>query len=173
MTRNARWNSNKSLHETLCDDLTQLGSTSMLSVGHSNKTLDDFIALLRNAQVEILVDIRRHPRSRWPHFNRAALEQALTHRGFAYIWLGPELGGFRDGGYAEHMRTVDFQRGIEQIESLAQTARIAFMCSEGEPWKCHRRFVSRALSQRGHAVHHLLPDGTLVQEDPQLALPDL
>lgn len=145
----------------------------MLSVGHSNKSLEDFVALLTSADIRTVVDIRRHPRSRWPQFNRAALQRALTERGFRYVWLGDALGGFREGGYDEWMRTDDFTRGIEELEALAQTSRVAFMCSEGEPWKCHRRFVSRALLQRGHAISHLLPDGTLHPEDPQLALPDL
>lgn len=145
----------------------------LVSVGHSNTDLETFLALLRGTEVEVIVDIRRHPRSRWPQFNRAALERALTDRGFRYVWLGNELGGFRDGGYDAWMRSADFQRGIDELTSFAQTARTAFMCSEGQPWQCHRRFVSRALSQRGHAVRHLLPDGTLVPEDPQLALPDL
>lgn len=145
----------------------------MLSVGHSNKSLEDFVTLLRNANVEVLADVRRHPRSRWPQFNRAALERALAERGFRYVWLGDALGGFREGGYDEWMRTDDFTKGIDQLEEFARTSRLAFMCSEGEPWKCHRRFVARALSRRGHDVNHLLPNGSLVPEDPQLALPDL
>lgn len=145
----------------------------LLSVGHSNKPFDVFVSLLRGANVETVVDIRRHPRSRWPQFNGGVLERALTQNGFRYIWLGGALGGFREGGYDVWMRTDDFTRGIEELEKLARTSRVAFMCSEGEPWKCHRRFVSRALLQRGHAVSHLLPDGTIQPEDPQLALPDL
>lgn len=145
----------------------------MLSVGHSNRPLEAFVSLLRTANIETVVDVRRHPRSRWPQFNRAALERALTQRGFTYVWLGAQLGGFREGGYDTWMRTKEFADGIDALEDLARTSRVAFMCSEGEPWKCHRRFVSRALLQRGHAVSHLLPDGTLQPEDPQLALPDL
>jgi uncharacterized protein (DUF488 family) len=146
----------------------------MISVGHSNKSLTDFLALLRHANVRALVDIRRRPRSRWPQFNRPSMERALREHDIDYTWLGDALGGFRDGGYAEHMRTADFQRGIEELEALAeQRPTLAFMCSEGEPWKCHRRFVAHALLHRGHSVHHLLPDGSLLPEDPQLALPDL
>jgi uncharacterized protein (DUF488 family) len=146
----------------------------LLSLGHSTKTLDDFVALLRSADIEAIADIRRYPRSRrHPHFTRERLEQALIERGFTYLWLGEELGGFRDEGYEAWMRTAGFDRGLRELERLAETKLVGFMCSEGEPWKCHRRYVSRALSQRGHGVSHLLPDGAEVPEDPQLSLPDL
>ena len=91
------------------------------------------------------------------------------------MWLGDELGGFRDDGYDAWMKTDDFKRGIDELEERARSSEraVGFMCSEGAPWKCHRRFVSHALLQRGHEVLHLLPDGSLQPEDPQLALPVL
>ncbi len=145
-----------------------------VSLGHSTKTLNDFVALVRGARIGAVTDIRRFPRSRrHPHFSRTSLERELTSRGIGYEWLGEELGGFRDEGYDAWMRTDTFARGVQALETLARTQLLGFMCSEGEPWKCHRRFVSRALSQRGHHVEHLLPDGSVIPEDPQLALPVL
>ena len=145
-----------------------------ISLGHSTKTFDEFVALVRGAGIDVIADVRRFPQSRrHPHFSRERLERELPARGIAYVWLGPQLGGFRDEGYDAWMRTEDFERGLHTLERLTQEARTGFMCSEGAPWKCHRRFVSRALFERGHEVSHLLPDGSSVPEDPQLALPFL
>ena len=146
----------------------------MISFGHSTKTFEDFMRLVTGAGIGTVADIRRFPRSRrHPHFSRTRLERELPERGIGYVWLGAELGGFRDDGYEAWMKTDDFERGIAELERLAASGTTAFMCSEGEPWKCHRRFVSRALQQRSHEVLHLFPDGSLQPENPQLALPDL
>jgi len=148
--------------------------STFISFGHSTKTFEDFVRLIQGANIATVVDIRRFPQSRrHPHFSRNRLERELPARGIDYVWLGEELGGFRDEGYEAWMRTETFKNGIESLEREAMNAAAAFMCSEGAPWKCHRRFVSRALSQRGHQVLHLLSDGSTVPEDPQLALPDL
>jgi uncharacterized protein (DUF488 family) len=146
----------------------------LFSFGHSTKALDDFVHLIRDAGIDVVYDIRRRPHSRWnPQFNRAALDRELAARGFDYRWAGDDLGGFRDEGYAQWMRDDRFKHALDKLVDAAQTKTVGFMCSEGQPWKCHRRFVSRALSERGHEVLHLLPDGTTVPEDSQLALPDL
>jgi uncharacterized protein (DUF488 family) len=146
---------------------------TLISVGHSNKPLEDFVDLLHKGEIDVVYDVRRHPRSRWAHFSRTPLERSLLERGFGYVWIGDLLGGFRDEGYEQWMRTPEFNAGVAALGDAASTRRVAFMCSEGVPWKCHRLFVARALSQRGHEVSHLLPDGSLVPHDPQLALPDL
>jgi uncharacterized protein (DUF488 family) len=146
----------------------------IFSLGHSTHPFERFVALVKDADIGTICDVRRFPQSRRnPHFSRERLAQELPKRGIAYVWLGEELGGFREEGYDEWMRTPDFQRGIEAIERLAETHTVAIMCSEGSPSKCHRRFVSRALFERGHDVSHLLPDGSSVPEDPQQALPVL
>ena len=145
----------------------------MSSLGHSVKPLDAFIALVENARITIVCDVRRFPRSRrHPHFTRQNLEQELLANGIDYEWLGEELGGFRDEGYEAWMQTDDFTRGLKRLETLASQHRVGFMCSEGLPWKCHRLFVARALSQRGHLVSHLLPDGRVVAEQTPLSTPD-
>jgi uncharacterized protein (DUF488 family) len=144
------------------------------SLGHSTKTFVGFVALVRGARVATIADVRRFPQSRrHPHFSRDRLERELPARGIAYVWLGDELGGFRDEGYDAWMKTDDFARGLRTLEELGTGGLVGFMCSEGEPWKCHRRFVSKALFDRGHEVSHLLPDGSSAPEDPQLALPVL
>jgi uncharacterized protein (DUF488 family) len=149
---------------------------TLISFGHSSKTFDEFVRLVQGAHIATVADVRRFPQSRrHPHFSRTRLERELPARAIDYVWLGEELGGFRDEGYEAWMKTAAFQRGIDELEVRARSAEhpIGFMCSEGQPLKCHRRFVSRVLLQRGHEVSHLLPDGSSVPEDPQLALPVL
>jgi uncharacterized protein (DUF488 family) len=139
----------------------------LYSFGHSTKALDEFVRLVRGARIEVVADIRRFPRSRrHPHFARERLDQTLPAYGIAYVWLGEELGGFREPDYESWMRTPDFERGIVELEALASTRTVGFMCSEGLASKCHRAFVAQALLSRGHAVSHLLPDGSFEPVGP-------
>jgi uncharacterized protein (DUF488 family) len=132
--------------------------------------LEEFVGLVTGAGVDLVADIRRFPRSRrHPQFSRANLERDLP---IAYEWLGEQLGGFRDGGYEEWMRSSEFARGIEDLERLATEHTVAFMCAEGVPWKCHRLYVARALASRGHRIAHLLPGGRIEWEPSPLAPPD-
>jgi len=117
-----------------------------------------------------IADVRRFPRSRrHPHFNIETLPPALER--YEHF---PELGGRRrviagspnDGwevaafqGYADHMATPEFQRGLDRLEALAREVRTAFMCAEAPWWRCHRRLVSDALVVGGWDVRHILPDG--------------
>src|SRR5439155_15794011 len=131
----------------------------LYSLGHSTKTFEEFVRLLDGARIEVLADIRRFPRSRrHPHFARARLEERLA---IDYVWLGEDLGGFREPDYQAWMKSPDFERGLERLEGLARGARVGFMCSEGSPSKCHRLFVAQALLSRGNAVSHLMPDGSV------------
>jgi uncharacterized protein (DUF488 family) len=144
----------------------------MYSIGHSVHPLDALVSLISEAKIRILCDIRRFPRSRRnPQFSRERLGQELPARGIGYLWLGETLGGFRTGGYEEWMKTEDFDRGLAELEELAQQGVLGFMCSEGSPDRCHRRFVASALSSRGHRIGHLLPGGEIVWVQPTLELP--
>ena len=139
----------------------------LYSLGHSTKTLDEFLRLLQGAGISVLADVRRFPRSRrHPHFASERLAEVLPQRGFSYVWLGEELGGFREPDYETWMTAPAFERGIEELERLAATATVGFMCSEGVPSKCHRRFVAQALVSRGNVVSHLWPDGSTAPVEP-------
>lgn len=145
----------------------------LYSVGHSTRTTDELADLLLGEGITTVVDVRRFPRSRRnPQHSRDRLERELPRRGIRYVWLGEELGGFVDGGYEAYMRTGAFERGIARVEELAASARVAFMCAEASPAKCHRRFVARALASRGHATAHLLAPGQVVWEETPLGPPD-
>src|SRR5690349_18500272 len=142
----------------------------MVTIGHSNRSLDAFLTLLKAHGVEILVDVRTVPKSRHkPQFNREALPQALEAAGIRYEHL-PGLGGLRHPGkdsantgwknlsfrgYADYMQTAEFAQSLEALEKLERNARVAIMCAESVPWRCHRSLIADALTVRGVAVFHI------------------
>lgn len=148
--------------------------TGFFTIGHAAHPIDEFVALLRGAGVAVLADVRRAPGSRHaPQFNGEALAGSLRAAGIRYVHL-PELGGWRSTsqgspngawtnksfrGYADHMATPEFERGIERLAEAAASGPTACMCAEGLWWKCHRRLLADALHARGHEVRHILPDG--------------
>lgn len=153
-------------------------SREISSVGHSTRALDELVHLLRQAEVEVLLDVRRFPASRrHPHFARGALEESLPAEGIAYLWLGDALGGRRQSilaaadspnrawqaeafrSYADATRTPEFRRGLAELETVAAERRAAFMCAERPWWKCHRRILADLLTVRGWTVIHLLDPG--------------
>ncbi len=146
----------------------------VLTVGHSTRTLEDFLALLATHRVQQLVDVRTVPRSRHnPQFNRETLPEALGAAGIAYVHL-PELGGLRHArrdspntgwrspsfrGFADYMQTPEFEAALKALIETAAHQRIAIMCAEAVPWRCHRSLISDALVARGVPVEHILNDG--------------
>ncbi len=101
---------------------------SIYTVGHSTRSADELIALLRASGLEGVADVRRWPVSaRYPHFSRVALEAALAQVGIAYHYLGDTLGGYREGGYACHMETTEFAGGLATLERLAAQHRVAVL----------------------------------------------
>jgi uncharacterized protein (DUF488 family) len=147
----------------------------ILTVGHGTRPIDAFLALLGAAGVRVLVDVRRFPGSRRnPQYAREALRAALEEAGIAYVWMGEELGGFRSpvpgsrhtalaqrafAGYADHMDTPAFRRGLERLIALARERPVAVMCAETLWWRCHRRMLADALLAAGCEVLHLLEGG--------------
>lgn len=141
----------------------------MYSLGHSTVPVEDLVALAKGAGIDLIADIRRFPGSRRnPQFKRENLEVELPTHGIEYRWLGETLGGFRKGGYEPWTTTDDFHRGLAELEELARDHTVGFMCAEAVPWRCHRRFVARALAGRGHRIAHLLPDGRVAWEETPL-----
>ena len=101
---------------------------SIYTVGHSMRSLDQLVALLRESGLEVVVDVRRWPvSSRYPHFSRAPLEAELARVGIEYHHLGTALGGYREGGYAAYMETVEFAGGLAALEGLAAGRRVAVL----------------------------------------------
>ena len=143
----------------------------MWTIGHSTRTLDALLALLRVHGIERVVDVRRFPRSRrHPHVNADALARDLPAAGLAYRHL-PGLGGFRRPrqdshntgwrnasfrGYADYMETDEFAGHLATLLDEACAGRTAIMCAEAVPWRCHRSLISDALLARGVEVRHIL-----------------
>jgi uncharacterized protein (DUF488 family) len=141
------------------------------TVGHSTRTLSEFISLLSVNEIEALADVRRFPASRkYPHFNQDALRTSLLGVGVAYVPL-PELGGRRRPrpdskntiwrnesfrGYADHMETKEFRAGIERLLELARRKRTVLMCAEAVWWRCHRSLIADYLKAAGICVRHIL-----------------
>lgn len=136
----------------------------VLTIGHSTRTIEEFICLLQAHAVTRVVDVRTVPRSRYnPQFNRETLPVSLKTAGIGYVHMA-ELGGLRHTtrdslntgwrndsfrGYADYMQTPEFQQAIEQLIQLASQDRIAVMCAEAVPWRCHRSLIADALLVRG------------------------
>ncbi len=144
----------------------------LFSIGHSNTPADRFVALIRNAGVTAVADVRSTPLSRFfPWFSRKPLEQRLAAEGMRYHWYGDTLGGrprdrslYRDGAadYEAMARTPEFQHGLGRLQDDIRQHRVCLMCAEREPLDCHRcLLISRALGERGLAVGHILHDGTI------------
>jgi uncharacterized protein (DUF488 family) len=147
----------------------------VLTIGHSNHPMEQFLALLHEAGVTAVADVRSAPHSRYvPQFNHDALKVALRGAGIAHVYLGKELGGrpqhpqqYRDGvvDYEKIAATEAFQAGLQRVVDGAATHRVALMCAEQHPLDCHRcLLVGRALAARGACVGHILPDGTVTTQ---------
>ena len=148
----------------------------VLTVGHSNHSLEAFVALLQQHGVTALADVRSAPYSRFnPQFNRKALDASLQAVGIRYVFMGRALGGrpddpscYEDGRvrYDRLAKTPLFREGLERIVDGAGRQRIALMCAEKEPLDCHRTIlIGRSLAERGIAVAHILADGALEPHD--------
>ena len=150
------------------------------TIGHSTRTEDEFISILRSFSIQLLADIRTYPGSgRYPHFNKENLQQTLPEHGIAYKHF-PALGGRRKAlkdskntawkneafrGYADYMGTESFISGIKELEELAEQYTTAYMCSEAVWWRCHRSLVSDHLKWKGWKVLHMMGEGKS-QEHP-------
>jgi uncharacterized protein (DUF488 family) len=144
----------------------------ILSIGHSRHSLAKFLSLLDLAKVELIADVRSAPASRFsPHFNRNALEKALSEHGCGYRFLGKELGGrpqvpglFTDGiaDYEKMAKAEHFRAGLDRLLGLVAERRVAIMCAEADPLHCHRcLLIGRALSAQGANVGHILASGEI------------
>jgi uncharacterized protein (DUF488 family) len=146
---------------------------SIATIGHSNRSLEDFVALLKSHSITRILDVRRYPASRkWPHFNAASLAESLPAAGIDYVGL-PQLGGRRRPrpdsphvawreesfrGYADFMDTDEFAAGRAEVERLAAERPSALMCAEALPWKCHRSLIADALVAGGWEVRDVVSE---------------
>jgi uncharacterized protein (DUF488 family) len=149
-----------------------MANSTVLTIGHSNHSIERFIELLRAQAVTAIADVRSQPYSRLhPDFNREPLAEALKKHGIAYVFLGRELGARSDdpacyeNGRVQYRKLAEgqlFKAGLHRVIEGAKAHRLALLCAEKEPLGCHRTLlVSRALEADGVAVSHIHADGGL------------
>ena len=145
--------------------------TTVLTIGHSTRSIESFIEMLRAHEVKRVVDVRTIPRSRTnPQFNRESLAQSLGEAGIGYSHA-PELGGLRHArkdsrntgwrnasfrAYADYMQTPEFEAAIESLIEAAKREQVTIMCAEAVPWRCHRSLIGDALKVRGIDVEDIM-----------------
>jgi uncharacterized protein (DUF488 family) len=132
--------------------------TTIYTIGHGSRGWEEFCNLLKRWQIQLLIDIRRWPTSKTEWFRQQVLERRLMDSGIHYLWLGETLGGFRKGGYPNHMRTEEFSRGYAELLLRASQAPSALMCLEISPRGCHRRHISSRLAAEGWTVIHIISE---------------
>ena len=145
------------------------------TIGHSNHSIEAFLALVAGESIELVADVRRFPTSRaHPQFNGQSLSNSLAAEGIGYRHF-PELGGRRKdrlakspntawrveafNAYADHMLSADFHTGWNELVALASDRRLAIMCAEALPWQCHRRILADAFLAQGWTVLDIMPAG--------------
>ncbi len=141
------------------------------TIGHSTRSLEEFVSLLKPFNIELIADVRSYPGSRkFPQFNKEALEISLPQNNIEYTLI-KKLGGRRKTNpdskniawrhkafrsYADYMETDDFKEGIADLEVMAEKKRTAYMCSEAVWWRCHRSMISDYLKWKGWTVMHIM-----------------
>lgn len=142
----------------------------LYTIGHSTRTFEQFLALLKAHDIQMVVDVRTIPKSkRNPQFGQDMLSSALQEAGIGYTHLG-NLGGLRHTtkdslnrgwknlsfrGYADYMATDAFQEGLRKLKALAEKQRVAILCAEAVPWRCHRSLIADALTIQEWEVLHI------------------
>ncbi len=148
------------------------------TIGHSTRTSEEFLHLLKSFEIELLVDVRHYPGSRkFPQYNKDSMASTLPENGFEYKHI-VELGGRRKvdpdskndawrldsfRGYADYMETEDFKTALKELESLASEKRTAIMCAEAVWWSCHRSMISDALKVKEWQILHIMSEKVAVE----------
>jgi uncharacterized protein (DUF488 family) len=154
---------------------------TIYTIGHSTRTIEQFIELLKAHGIEEVVDVRTIPKSRHnPQFGTEELAASLQQAGIAYTHLG-KLGGLRRTskdsvnlgwhntsfrGFADYMATSEFQAGLNELKSLAEQQTVSIMCAEAVPWRCHRSLIADALTVQGWQVLHIQSGKTAIPHEP-------
>lgn len=154
---------------------------TIYTIGHSTRSIEQFLGLLQAHNIEELVDVRTVPKSRHnPQFGQEELAAALQQAGTGYMHLG-KLGGLRHSskdsvnlgwqnssfrGFADYMATPEFQEGLDELKAIAEKKRVAIMCAEAVPWRCHRSLIADALTMQGWQVLHIQSKKTASPHEP-------
>ncbi|MGQ9546150.1 MAG: DUF488 domain-containing protein [Dehalococcoidia bacterium] len=119
---------------------------AVFTIGYGGRRFGDFVALLQQHSICLVVDIRRFPGSKMPEYRKESLEAKLPQLGIGYVWMGDTLGGFRRGGYRKYMDSNDYRAGIVKLLDLVKQGHVALMCKERSDLGCHRRYIAETLT---------------------------
>lgn len=162
-----------------CKHEAEVMNLPFYTIGHATRTLEEFVAVLQAAEVQLVVDIRTIPRSRTnPQFNAETLSESLALYGIGYEWLSelgglrrkskdiaPDVNGFWENpsfhNYADYALSDSFRKGLDKLVRLGRKQRCVVMCAEAVWWRCHRRIVADYLLARGETVFHLMGDNRI------------
>lgn len=151
--------------------------SSFFTLGHSNHPIETWLAIVRQHEVEVVVDLRSSPYSKYaPQFDKSAMQHSLAEAGIHYLYLGAELGGrpanpaYYDAAghvlYGKLCGDAHFKEAIARLESGMERFRVALLCGEENPAHCHRRLlIGRVLTERGHTMLHIRGDGRIEPDD--------
>lgn len=147
----------------------------IFTIGHSTRSMEAFLSLIKAHGIDSVIDIRTIPKSRHcPQFNQEDLRQALKRSKIGYRHM-KGLGGFRHAlkesintgwvnasfrGFADYMQSIEFEKALQKLEKIAQKKRCVLMCAEAVPWRCHRSLIADALIIRGWKVFHIQSQST-------------
>ena len=151
--------------------MSALNNREAYTIGHSTRTIDDFLSILDNWKIKAIADVRTIPRSRHnPQFNKETLPHILKSADIQYAHM-PGLGGLRRTrpdsintgwrnasfrGFADYMQTREFVKHLQPLIVISKTERTAIMCAEAVPWRCHRSLIADALTVRRFVVWHIM-----------------
>ena len=128
------------------------------SIGHSNRSIKEFLELLKKYEIEVIIDVRRFSTSKIKEYKKENLEKYLNENGIDYIHL-KNLGGFR-GGYDVWMESHEWKNEFKILKEMAMKKKTAFLCAEKFPFHCHRRYIAKKLFTEGWRVIHILNEKT-------------
>lgn len=153
----------------------------IFTIGHSTHTIDDFINLLKESNIELLIDVRSYPGSRYVSwFNKENLETVLTDNNIEYCHMNI-LGGRKKScaqkhvslvngwknksflNYASYTLTDEYEKGITELIKRATQKQVAIMCAESVPWRCHRLLISNTLFAKGMDVYHIVSSNNIIK----------
>jgi len=156
-------------------------ANTLYTIGHSNRSTEELVSMLKEYSIQFSVDIRANPySSRFPHFSQDLLRESLNASGIEYHWAGRQLGGNRepsqadshpalDGnslkGFAEYMESSQFEKAIVQLINLASSDNTAIMCAEKSVSHCHRALISDYLTLKNIKVVHIVGPGHIVSHE--------
>jgi len=125
------------------------------TIGHSNRSFEDFLDVLKSFNIQQVIDVRRFPTSKkHPWFSKEILEEGLARNGIKYVHF-PELGGFRKEGYRNFAKSEEFSKAVKKLIEIIDGRTSVIMCSEFKWWKCHRKYIANFLSKSGHRIIHI------------------